>query len=393
MAYAFLGDLIPIYPVYALLFADHGLSPAEISSLFVVWSATTFLLEVPSGAWADVVSRRALLAASAVVNGVGYAVWVAWPGYAGFLLGFVLWGLSSALASGTFEAFTYDELAAAGEERRYAQVIGWTTTAGLGGLMLSNLAAAPLIVLGGIELTGWVSLGVCCANALVAMSLPPARRTGFERDEAIDEGHGLLGRWLAMLRAGTQEATTHPVVRRAVVLTALMYGFLAFDEYFGLVFADLGATTALVALLTAVTAAAQAAGGVLAGPAAGLSARTLGLLTAGSAALIGAGSALSLAPAVVGISLGYGVLQLVLVVTEARMQDSITGPARATVTSVAGLGSEALAMALYAGFALGSVWFGYAALVTLFALAPFVVAGLFPRWLPPNDGLDSLRES
>jgi hypothetical protein len=362
------------------------LSPAEISSLFVVWSATTFLLEVPSGAWADVVSRRALLAASAVVNGVGYAVWVAWPGYAGFLLGFVLWGVSSALASGTFEAFTYDELAAAGRERRYAQVIGWTTSAGLVGLMLSNLAAAPLILLGGIELTGWVSLGVCCANALVAHSLPPARRrtetADVTGDAAIDEGHGLLGRWVAMLRAGTREATTHAVVRRGVVLTALMYGFLAFDEYFGLVFADLGATTALVAMLTAVTAAAQALGGVLAGPAAVLSARTLGLLTAGSAVLIGAGSALSLAPAVIGISIGYGVLQLVLVVTEARMQDSIAGPARATVTSVAGLGSEVLAMALYAGFALGSVWFGYAALVTLFALAPLAVAGLFPRWLP-----------
>ncbi len=355
----------------------------------MVWSATTFLLEVPSGAWADVVSRRALLAASAVVNGVGYAVWVAWPGYAGFLLGFVLWGLSSALASGTFEAFTYDELAAAGQEGRYAQVIGWTTSAGLVGLMLSNLAAAPLILLGGIELTGWVSLGVCCLNALVAWSLPAARphtdAAELTGDPTID-GRGLAGRWVAMLRAGTQEATTHPVVRRAVVLTALMYGFLAFDEYFGLVFADLGATTALVALLTAVTAAAQAIGGVLAGPAAVLSARTLGLLTAGSAVLIGAGSALSLAPAVIGISLGYGVLQLVLVVTEARMQDSITGPARATVTSVAGLGSEVLAMALYAGFALGSVWFGYAALVTLFALAPFLVAGLFPRWLPGRGG-------
>ena len=358
----------------------------------MVWSATTFLLEVPSGAWADVVSRRGLLAASAVVNGVGYAVWVAWPGYAGFLVGFVLWGLSSALASGTFEAFTYDELASAGQERRYAQVIGWTTSAGLVGLMLSNLAAAPLVLLGGIELTGWVSLGVCCLNALVAWSLPPARRRT-ESDEltgdpAIDEGRGLIGRWVAMLRAGTQEATTHPVVRRAVMLTALMYGFLAFDEYFGLVFADLGATTALVALLTAVTAAAQAVGGALAGAAAGLSARTLGWVTAAAAVLIGAGAALSLAPAVIGISLGYGALQLVLVVTEARMQDSIAGPARATVTSVAGLGSEVLAMALYAGFALGSVAFGYAALVTLFALAPFLVAGLFPRWLPPPPPAD-----
>ena len=64
------------------------------------------------------------------------------------------------------------------------------------------------------------------------------------------------------------------------------------------------------------------------------------------------------------------------------MQDSIEGPARATVTSVAGFGSEVLAMGLYAGFALGSLWFGYAALVTVFAVAPLLVAGLFPRWLP-----------
>ncbi len=365
----------------------------------MVWSATTFLFEVPSGAWADVVSRRALLAASAVVNGLGYALWVAWPGYTGFLIGFVLWGLASALASGTYEAFTYDELAAAGQEHRYAQVIGWTTTAGLVGLLLSNLAAAPLIDLGGIELTGWISFGVCCVNALVALSLPrasphteaalrggrfaPSSGTGFECDPEIDQRGGPLARWWAMLRAGTREATTHQVVRRAVVLTALMYGFLAFDEYFGLVFVDLGATTAMVALLTAATAAAQALGGLLAGPAARLSALSMAALTAVSAMLIGVGAALSLYPAVVGISLGYGVLQLVLVVTEARMQDSIEGPARATVTSVAGFGSEVLAMGLYAGFALGSLWFGYAALVTVFAVAPLLVAGLFPRWLPP----------
>jgi hypothetical protein len=39
-----------MYAVYALLFADHGMSVGQISSLFVVWSSTSFLLEVPSGA-------------------------------------------------------------------------------------------------------------------------------------------------------------------------------------------------------------------------------------------------------------------------------------------------------------------------------------------------------
>ena len=106
------------------------------------------------------------------------------------------------------------------------------------------------------------------------------------------------------------------------------------------------------------------------------------MLTGCAAVLIGVGAALALVPAVVGISAGYGVLQLVLIVTEARMQDAITGPARATVTSVAGLGSEVLAMLLYLGFAVGSLWWGYAALVTLFAGAPRAAA----RWRSRRSG-------
>ena len=59
--YAFLDDLVLLYPVYALLFADTGLPLWQISSLFALWSLTAVVLEVPSGAWADTVSRRRLL--------------------------------------------------------------------------------------------------------------------------------------------------------------------------------------------------------------------------------------------------------------------------------------------------------------------------------------------
>ena len=55
-------DGVLLYPVYALLFADAGVSAGQISSLFVIWSVTVFVLEIPSGAWADAYSRRRLLA-------------------------------------------------------------------------------------------------------------------------------------------------------------------------------------------------------------------------------------------------------------------------------------------------------------------------------------------
>lgn len=39
-----------LYPVYTLLFSDAGLSVWQISSLFVIWSVSSLVLEVPSGA-------------------------------------------------------------------------------------------------------------------------------------------------------------------------------------------------------------------------------------------------------------------------------------------------------------------------------------------------------
>ena len=92
MRWALLTDLIPIYPLYALFFADTGMSAGQISSLLAIWSAVSLVAEVPAGAVADRVDRRLLIAAAELVRSVGFAVWALWPGYPGFAMGFVLWG-------------------------------------------------------------------------------------------------------------------------------------------------------------------------------------------------------------------------------------------------------------------------------------------------------------
>jgi hypothetical protein len=390
VGYAALGEMIPIFPVYALLFTEHGLSGADVSALFVVWSLTTFGLEVPSGVLADLVSRRALLVTSALVNGLGYALWVGRPSYASFLVGFVLWGASSALASGTYQAFLYDELDASGQAHRYAQVAGWATSARLVSTVLAMLVAAPLVDLGGIELTGWVSAGVCGLQALVGRSLP---RTGrhISSADAPDDPHlaatlpagGWAHRYLSTLRSGLVATTGRSQVRRAVLLTASLYGFSAVDEYFGLAWADLGASTPVVATLFALSVAGEAVGALAAGRAGRLPNRALGGVTAVAAALIGVGAASgSLALAATGIAVGYGALQMVLVVSEARLQRVVPSATRATVLSVAGLGSEVFATSLFVGVGLGSVWLDFPTLVALCAAGPFLLAWLLPAWLP-----------
>jgi len=103
LAYHASRDLVPLYSVYALLFADHGVSSAQISLLFIIWSLTSFVCEVPSGAWADTFDRRRLLVLSAAIYAVGFGSWTVWQSFAGFAFGFVCWGFSSALMSGTFD--------------------------------------------------------------------------------------------------------------------------------------------------------------------------------------------------------------------------------------------------------------------------------------------------
>ena len=63
----------------------------------------------------------------------------------------------------------------------------------------------------------------------------------------------------------------------------------------------------------------------------------------------------------------YGLYRTVLVVADARLQERIAGPARATVTSVANVVAELPAFAVYAAYALhGTV--GVTVLVAVVAL-------------------------
>jgi len=66
-----------------LLFSDTGLSGADISALFAIWTTVGILAEVPSGATADRLSRRGALMAASVLQAAGYVLWIVLPGFPG----------------------------------------------------------------------------------------------------------------------------------------------------------------------------------------------------------------------------------------------------------------------------------------------------------------------
>ena len=257
-------DLVPLYAVYSLLFADHGISASHISLLFILWSATSFVFEVPSGAWADSFDRRRLLVVSAGIYAAGFATWMTWQTFPGFALGFVLWGLSSSLMSGTFESLVYDELVTRDAADAYPSLIGWAHSTALVANLAATVLAAPLLALGGYPLVGWTSVAICGGQALLAATLPvsdQARRAAHA--SPLAETERAATRYVAMLRAGLAESRHHPDVRRILLLAAAMVGLTAYDEYFPLVARAHGVATSDIPLLIAITVAGQAVGTAL----------------------------------------------------------------------------------------------------------------------------------
>lgn len=104
------------YPVLAILFLDLGLTLDQYVMLNLVWAATIFLFEVPSGALADTFGRKNLLVVASLLMVAEMGCLLFAPKDGGWLLFFLcvanrfLSGLSEAAASGADEALAYDSL-------------------------------------------------------------------------------------------------------------------------------------------------------------------------------------------------------------------------------------------------------------------------------------------
>ncbi|WP_329790504.1 MFS transporter [Lentzea sp. DG1S-22] len=330
-----------------MLFADSGLSDSQISVLLAVWSLTAVVFEVPSGAVADRFSRRSSLVASGVLQALGYAAWVVFPSFWGFAAGFVLWGLGGTLQSGAFEALLYDGLAANGDEEQYGRLNARVGTIELIAQVPVAVVATALFSLGGYRLAGWISVAMCLASSVIALRFPEPERGSEDDDEP-----GYFATLMTGLRASVP-------IKRAVIAVALVYAIDAFEEYFTLLAQDWHVPTVWVPMATIGVPLTGAAGAHLAGR---LPFRGWVLFASGVLLVVAAWLAVPFA--IILLGLFYGLYRFVLVHVETELQHRIATDARATVTSVAAIGSEFVAFAVYGMWVLG----------TAFAVAVLVLA-------------------
>ncbi|MGW3422525.1 MFS transporter [Streptomyces phaeochromogenes] len=373
--YAFLDDFVLLYPVYALLFSDTGLTVWQISSLFCLWALTGVLLEIPSGAWADAVSRRLLLWFGPLLTAAGFTLWVLAPSYWAFALGFVLWGAKGALGSGALEALVYEELDRLGAADRYGAVMGRARAAGLMAVMAAIPLAGPVYAFGGYPAVGLASVLACLLTAATATRFPEHRGPADGTGEGLGDGSG--DGWTRTLRAGLAEARGDRSVRGALLLVpAVTAVWGALDEYTPLLVRDTGVAESAVPNWLLLIWAGATVGGLLAGVGRRLGTGGFAGLLAVSAVALAAGAWVR-TPAGIGlVALSFCGFQLASVLADARLQDRIGGTGRATLTSVAGVGTDLTTIAVYGAYGVIGSATTHGAAFALFAVPYLVTAAL-----------------
>jgi MFS family permease len=376
IAFSFLDEFGPLYAIYPLWFAISGLSVAQISVIYVAWGATELLCEVPSGALADRVDRRWLIALALLIRALGIACWFVWPSFAGLLIGAILWALHSALASGAWEALVYDTLALSGDQDSYPVTmarIGQASNLAIAAGALSSSALFGLEV--SITVMGWITVLLTLPAVTLMLLLPHSH------PEPADELGGVSG-WLHTLNQGAKDVRKSPQTFKLAMLGALLGGLFIVDEYVPLLARLRQVPDFAIPLVVATVWGGLLLGGELAARRPDLSPTALGaLLTSGSLAMLGG----LLAPspwALLLVAVGYGTLQTTWILSDARFQASIPTTTRATVTSIRAFASGIISLVALAGIGALSLGEDPSPGLAIVALT-LALSGLLVRaWVP-----------
>ena len=342
-AFSFFDEFLLIYPFYALMFQDNGLSGAQISSLFIIFTVMIFLLEVPSGSIADKYSRKNVLLIGIMARAIAFAVWLLFPGYIGFLVGFMFWGIKRAMVSGTMEAFVYDELQRLGKTDFYTKLTGSMQTYSIFGFILSGLGAS-LLAEKGYSIILILSIVAVCISAVAIYLLPSAPKV--KSTEEV--------KYFDYLRDGIRLVAQRPKLRSIVLFGAVIGGFRVVDEYYNLFFKELHFSNSEIALWIAAIYVFGAIGSASAHRFENKrSSAAIGLIIWG----IILGLAIVLPPIFAPLFVGlFAMLYYAMsVLTNSYLQKHTESKTRATTTSVMSFLSGLFALAVFGVFWMTSV--------------------------------------
>lgn len=171
---SFLKNQTYFVPIMVLFFQDLGLSYSQIFWIFTIGSIFSFIIEIPTGIFADIYGKRKSIIWSKFLIFVAFVVFGTATGFWTLLLANIIYELGKSFRSGTETAFVYNYLSEDKEAPAYTYVkanqkfyarISESIAAAIGGFMAYHwgfslvffVAALPAL-LNYIQTLSWVKI-------------------------------------------------------------------------------------------------------------------------------------------------------------------------------------------------------------------------------------------
>ena len=184
----FLQNFLLIVPVIVLVYTQKGVTVGDFFLIQGLFRLAAFLFEVPSGYLSDCFSRKQVMIWGAIFSLAGYFTIAIAYGFWALVLGESLLGISSALFTGTLEAYTYDLLKRNKTQKQFLKEYGNIET-------FSEIASFIAVVSGGV-LFGyiginilWIEIGFALLSVFAFLVLPELLevRRVVKRENALND--------------------------------------------------------------------------------------------------------------------------------------------------------------------------------------------------------------
>lgn len=211
---ALYGTVTTVYRVQAA-----GLNPLQLTLVGTALEGSIFVLQIPTGALADVFSRRASVTLGVALTGAGFLLEGLVPRFGPILLAQVLWGAGYTFISGAEEAWISDEVGVERANRAFLRAQQAGLLAGLVGVAGSVALASVRLNLP-LEVAGVLSLALAVGVAIV-MPETSRQRVGANEPRVERAARMRLAEVGATLRASWRLLRTRPTIR--LILGALIF--------------------------------------------------------------------------------------------------------------------------------------------------------------------------
>ncbi len=216
--YGFLKNQRYFEPFLVLAFLEKGLTFLDIGLLVGFREICVLVLEIPSGAVADVFGRRRSMIFSFISYIVSFVLLALASGMSLLMMAMFFFAVGDAFRTGTHKAMIFEWLRLENRLDERTQVYGFTRSWSKFGSAISSLIAAALVMISGtFTVIFWLSIVPYVLNLVNFLGYPKSLEGDHHAEANLGEAVRLTGRAL-------REAFTRPRLRGLFLESMMLEG-------------------------------------------------------------------------------------------------------------------------------------------------------------------------